>query len=97
MIRLALFLACLALPALAQQPNCGDRAKVVYTLANEWLEVPVWEGLISATLRWELWANPLTGTWTILAQAPGAPVVCKVQSGTAGEFIRFSALWADPA
>jgi hypothetical protein len=65
----ALLALILVAPTLAQQPaeNCGPRIKIIYKLANQFLEAPLDEGIQkSGPFIFELWGNPETGTWTFI-------------------------------
>jgi hypothetical protein len=86
MIRAALLAFLLASPALAQQPppedNCGPRTKVIYKLANQFLEAPIAEGLIMAgqVAVFEWWGNPRTMTWSLLRTTPDGKT-CIIAAG----------------
>jgi hypothetical protein len=90
MTRLAILLgiaACIlgiwTMPTYAQeppQPKCNERIKVIYPLANQFLEVPLLEGIDETGSRFEMWANLDTGTWTIITTTPGGPT-CLVKAG----------------
>jgi hypothetical protein len=75
---------CLTFPAMAQQPPqappCDKRIKIIYPLANQYLEAPLAEMIDGDGNSIELWANPETGTWTILSTTPGGPT-CMVKGG----------------
>jgi hypothetical protein len=81
-----LALVLMATPALAQEDNCGPRTKVIYKLANEFLEAPIAEGLQMPpvpnapprVLEW--FGNPQKGTWTLLSTTPDGKT-CIIASG----------------
>jgi hypothetical protein len=86
MVRAALLALLMASPALAQEPpqnNCGPRTKVIYKLANEYLEAPIAEGLApgSSIAVFEWWGNPEKMTWTVLRTTPDG-TTCIVASGS---------------
>jgi hypothetical protein len=64
----------------AQQPNCGERAKIIYPLANQYLEAPLLKAIDEAGNLVEWWGNPATGTWTMLSTKPGGPT-CAIKAG----------------
>jgi hypothetical protein len=84
-MKAALAIALLvASPVLAQAPdNCGPRIKVIYKLANQFLESPIAEGLVAgpnlAVLEW--WGNPKAQTWTLLRTTPDGKT-CIIMAGT---------------
>lgn len=56
--------ALLATPA-AANPNCGKYADIAKALSEQYGEAPVERGFAAPDLV-EWWANPETGTWTIV-------------------------------
>jgi hypothetical protein len=60
----------IALPALAQEPPCGDRAEMVANLAGKYGEAASALGLSSEGLILEIFNSDRTGTWTILSTGP---------------------------
>jgi hypothetical protein len=75
MVRAALLTLLMASSALAQEPpqnNCGPRTKVIYKLANQFLEAPIAEGLVPSRpgVVMEWWGNPKTMTWSLLRTTP---------------------------
>jgi hypothetical protein len=68
-LTLAALCALSALPALAQG-NCTTRAALTVALATSYSEAPVIMGITSTGAVLELWANPETGTWTVLTVTP---------------------------
>jgi hypothetical protein len=63
-------------PAMAEpQPEarCGPRTTVIYNLANRFLEEQVAQGLMEDGSLFELYANPNTGSFTIVITTPDKP------------------------
>lgn len=85
MIRIALLIALFAGPALAQpeprpaQKPCGDHASIVARLGERYGELMTGSGLQDDLLV-EHYANPSTGTWTVLVVEPGGQA-CAVAWG----------------
>lgn len=76
-------LAITASPALAQQQPCApSRADMAKILSDgKYHELPVVKGVAAeGRLRFELWANETTGTWTATLQQPNG-MTCVVASG----------------
>lgn len=68
-------------PALAQAaPPCGPRAVIVARLASAFGETVAYVGLSDDGATVETYANPKTGTWTLLAVDP-AGAACVVTYG----------------
>jgi hypothetical protein len=75
-------LAVLALAFIVAGPSeaqpaperCGDRFKIQYRLANEYLEAPMAQWIDGQGNHIELWANPKTGTMSLLVTVPGKPM-----------------------
>ena len=82
----ALLLACLlASPAAAlAQGTCLPHDDMAAHLAAGWGEARRSIALDSAAAVVETYANPLTGTWTLVVTQPGGPS-CMVASGDAYE------------
>ena len=69
MIRLAPWLAvalAMAAPAHAQTARCADRTAIVAGLLAEYGEVQVMAGQQGTDTILEVFANPATGSWTVL-------------------------------
>jgi len=82
-MRLALaVLALTAMPAMAQQPCAPSRAAMAGVISGgKYQEQPVIQGMASdGQYRFELWANPDTGTWTATMQQPNG-MTCIVAAG----------------
>jgi hypothetical protein len=74
------FLAAGALaPAAHAQAVCGDRSRIMATLAKNYAERPVAIALTSDGAVIEVLTSPV-GTWSILVTAPGGPT-CLVAGG----------------
>lgn len=71
MIRIALILAAIASPAAAQDDGCTDRAGILGRLADQFGEhrVAAWFDDTARQIV-ELYANPKTGTMTLLRTRP---------------------------
>lgn len=77
----------LAAPATAQtQPNCSPRDEVDEFLSEQWGEVPHVVALGSNGSIVEFFANPETGTWTIVITAPNG-WSCNAVDGVAFEML----------
>lgn len=81
---MTIILALAASPAAAEQV-CMDRVRLVAALAVEYAEVRQSIGL-SAGAMVETFANPDTGTWTVIVTPP-TMVSCIVAAGTAYEAV----------
>jgi hypothetical protein len=83
-IRFAVLLALLALPAHAQQQQCGPRDKMIAQLAEKYGETQRTMGYVgpppAITSVMETYANEDTGTWTILLAKPDG-TACMIASG----------------
>jgi hypothetical protein len=78
-MRLALILIFLAAPAWAQE-QCAPRDRLVGELKGRFGETRVSEALAQHDII-ETWANPKTGSWTILRTSPDGRT-CMIASGT---------------
>jgi hypothetical protein len=79
-------------------PKCQERMKLLYELANKYLEAPIFRGLDKDGQMLEVFANPKTGTWTVTRTAPiEAPKMqtCVMTVGEMGELIPYET--GDPA
>lgn len=81
-----LLAAFVAMPAFAGP--CGPYAGLVEAISGErFREVRVGGGLdTSGDAAVELWVNPDTGTWTLLAVAPDRHAACLVTGGNGWRF-----------
>ncbi len=66
--------------AVAQTPQCDQRAKVIGHLAQKYHEAPVAIGVTSAGGLVEVLSNPNGGTWTIILSNPNG-TSCLVAAG----------------
>jgi hypothetical protein len=69
-------------------PKCAPRAKLIYDLANKYLESRMWHGIDGDGWMVERYENPETGTWTITRTAPAEVAkmqACIVAFGQASE------------
>jgi Tfp pilus assembly protein PilE len=80
MIRLALLAVLAALPAHAQQAQCGPRADVAAHLTGKFGETRRGMGIAANNTVMEVWASEATGTWTITVTMPDG-ATCLVASG----------------
>ncbi len=81
----ALCLGLFSFPALAQDPACKDRQAVAALLAKNFGEYATSRGLDVENQRMvEMFTNPATGTWTLIATAPNQQA-CFVAGGGAYE------------
>lgn len=69
MIRLALVLALLASPAMAQT-RCADRDHITKRLKEKYGERFAGAGMQDARSIFEIWVSDETGTWTIIMSRP---------------------------
>lgn len=76
----------LALPAAAQQSNCGPRDFMVKALAEKYSESRQSIGLMDNGFMVEMYASEISGTWTILVTRPTG-VACLVASGQSYEAV----------
>jgi hypothetical protein len=89
------FIALLFLAGQADaQPGspCKPRVELIYKLANEHLEAPIFRGLDGTGQMIEVFANPKTGTWTITRTAPVEVAKmrsCVMSVGQAAEAIAY--------
>ena len=72
--------AALAVPAFAQQQNCGLREDVVTALTERFGESVQNRGISEGGLLVEMWGNVDSGSWTALVTTPDS-VSCIVASG----------------
>jgi len=80
----AALLGTIALPARAQPQNCAPREVVVDRLADRFGETRHSMGLGANNAMVEVFASPISGTWTItVTTAQG--ITCLVASGQAFE------------
>lgn len=84
MIRPAMLICALALPAHAQS-NCGPRDAVIAQLETRYGEVLQSRGVGPNNIM-EVFANSQTGSWTVAVSMPNR-VMCFVASGTDFEAI----------
>lgn len=94
MIRALTLGLVLAAGAAQAQPACAPRAQLAQTLAQSWGEAPAALGLTRDGALVELWANPVTGSWTLMLTAPNG-TACLLADGTAIQIER--AVQDDPA
>lgn len=89
--------AAVAAPAHAEGPQCGARADVIEMLREKHGEAVTGAGLAGDSAVVELWASPVTGTWTILMTRPDG-ATCLMAAGEAwtGANPKLAAL-GDPA
>ncbi len=83
MIRVAILTLAgmaLALPAAAQAPVCASHEIVAARLMAGWAETRQVVGLASDGAVLEVFANPETGTWTLLRSTPDGRA-CIVAAG----------------
>ena len=85
-MRFALFAACFAVPAYAQNPNCAPPQVVVERLVNGYGERRVSIALGAGGTLVETWANLQSGTWTVVVTQPDG-LACMVASGQSFELI----------
>lgn len=71
-------------PAAAQGRACAERSVLVERLASGYGETRQAIGLAAGNAVVEVFASPVTGTWTIVATMPGG-LSCLVASGIAWE------------
>ena len=72
------------LPETVQDPLCDAKATITASLADDFAEKLEAEWVPAPSVRAELWASDLMGTWTVLHTASdGGPdsMVCVVSSG----------------
>lgn len=88
-----------AMPAAAQQQNCGPRELVVERLTNNYGETRQARALGSNNTLVEVWASTEgsdpTGSWTITVTRPNG-VTCLVASGQAYETLSEPLVEGDP-
>ncbi len=89
MTRLALILALIAAPAVAQeQVTCFPLPTLVKALADKHAEQPAVEGVATdGKMRLVLFANPDTGTWTAVTVRPNG-FGCLEMAGSGFEMAR---------
>jgi hypothetical protein len=76
-MRLALFAACFAVPAYA---NCADREVVESMLRAQYGETVQSHGYDNRGTVMTVWANTVTGTWTVTA-SNAAGLTCVIGAG----------------
>ncbi|MBK1636734.1 hypothetical protein [Rhodovulum adriaticum] len=81
-MRPLLVAAALALPIPAMADPCAPRAEALVQLAQHYGEALQATGLVGDHALVELFANPRTGSWTILATLPSG-LSCVVAAGDA--------------
>lgn len=69
---------CLAVPAFAQE-RCAPKFDMRKALSEKHGEIPISAGVTNGNL-FEVWANPKTGSWTILRTIP-AGLSCIMAAG----------------
>lgn len=79
MIRAGILAAVMASPAVAGG-NCGPHADVVSGLLKGYGEVSIASGAAGSNSTMELFLNPATGTWTVIATLPNGSA-CLLASG----------------
>jgi len=84
-----------ALPAQAQSNNCAPHAMVVERLASGYGESRQSIGIGANNTVVELFASPLSGSWTITVTMPGGPT-CLVASGQGYEYLAEALPNTDP-
>jgi hypothetical protein len=101
-MRLFIALLFLAAPAFAQPspqgPKCAPRVKLIYDLANKYLESLTWHGIDGDGWLVEKYENPNTGTWTWTRTAPAEAEKmqsCIIAYGQAAETFPYET--GDPA
>jgi hypothetical protein len=80
----AALVACIAVPAMAQPRNCGEREKIVAALAEKYQEPRQSIGIAANNSVMEVFANTESGTWTIAVTLPNG-LTCIVADGQAFE------------
>lgn len=73
-------------PVMAQQTPCGNPADLAERLATEYREAVSARGIDAAGRLVLFFANPATGTWTVMIQTP-AGAGCIVATGEAWEAV----------
>lgn len=80
-IALALLASCVAVPAVAETPTCRGSDETYAILMGDHKERRVSIGVDKEGYAMsEIWANPETGTWTVLMTSP-TKISCIVLSG----------------
>lgn len=79
---LVLGLTLIGVAVMAQEATCHPRDGIVTQLQDRYGEAQQGAGLTQAGRVVEIWANPETGTWTILVTRPNG-VSCAVAAGEA--------------
>lgn len=77
-VGIAALAAVIAIPAVAQE-NCAAFPEVASALVAKYGEGIVGQGLYQGTIL-QMWANPETGTWTIVIVRPDG-IACIPASG----------------
>ena len=80
MLRLALFAAFMPFAAHAQEAPCMDRNDAIVMMHAQYGESPIGEGELDGGGLVVIFANPITGSFTI-TRAEG-PLLCLVTIGT---------------
>ena len=75
-----------ALFAMAQAPaaNCADAAKILGGLEGKYHESPLLELMAEGNAKFQLFGNPETGTWSLVAFQPNGQA-CIILGGTSIE------------
>ena len=83
MIRPLALMLCLTGDAQAQQmPTCMSYDQMTTLLADNWHEVPMARAIERRGAGVEIYANPVTGSWTLITILPGG-MSCLMASGQA--------------
>lgn len=82
-MRLCIAVLATMLPttAMAQNMPCGDPAKIIGHLVGKYGERPVGAGIMSGTDPMMIYANPKTGTFSIVVRRSNG-MACLVMGGT---------------
>lgn len=75
-----------AIPASGQEA-CGERAKFMTNLANNFNEQPVAMGLTNKGAVIEVFSSNKSGSWTFLVTMPSG-ITCVVASGSGWELLK---------
>jgi len=76
----------MALPVQAQETPCGNLLGMLEVVTGDYGEVEQWVGSMANGIILRMFANPDTGTWTMLTHQPGIPVACAPASGEGYSF-----------
>ena len=77
---------CLAMPAFAEDENCGQYPEMAASLAKEYGEAQRFMGLDSRGLVTVLFFSEASKSWTALIVEPSGRA-CMVSAGVDGEFV----------